>query len=193
MALGLQRLARLDRRASSRIALPDQAQRLQPVHYWLTRTLSHLGDSWVWWGLAYWLWRRESAYGRAEPDRVLNGGQARILGWLSTLLVTAGLTLGVKQTIRRARPGTDTLLYGSGPDQYSFPSGHAARMGVLSMWAWLYGARAGWLVSMLALLVSWTRVRLGIHFVGDVAVGLLLGALIGVVGRIWRGTLHPDA
>lgn len=195
-----QKLERLDRRWSLRLALPKDAHAQAPVQYWLTRVATHLGDSWVWWALAFILWRRNPprhglfgwqaipnpfAERAAEDMWAFSRERTRVAGWWSTLLIVTGLVMAVKHLVQRPRPGSDTLLYGGGPDQHSFPSGHAARMGVVSIWAPLYGWGTGGVVGLIAFLVSWTRVRLGIHYVGDIVGGLLIGALIGLAGRYW--------
>jgi undecaprenyl-diphosphatase len=99
--------------------------------------------------------------------------------WLVALLVALGVNLLLKQWVKRARPGTGNLLYGHGPDEYSFPSGHAMRMAVLLEWSRTLWPTWGWLTWRLALWVGWSRVYLGINYLGDIVVGLGLGGLIG--------------
>jgi membrane-associated phospholipid phosphatase len=205
----IHKLDRIDRRWSLRVALGQEAHAHSPSDYWLARVVTHLGDSWVWWLVAVYMWQR-AAPGKTTVSvattrgliahlttRLTNGlstgkinrPRARVLGWLGALLVTTLTVFGVKQLIQRPRPGTDRLLYGGGPDQYSFPSGHAARMGVLAVWAPLYGRRATGVMMLLAFLVSWSRVRLGIHYLGDVLAGFAIGAALGLAGRVWRRDL----
>lgn len=203
----LQRIIRLDRRLSMAVALPDNPQTSHWTEYWWTRAATHLGDSWVWWLVAWMLWRRGRPSGLAVDGRTvdwrtvdglhaqptwLTPGRATLFGWLLSMFVTTGLVMAIKHSIRRPRPDSDTLLYGGGPDQHSFPSGHAARMGVLAVWGWQYGGGAGWLVSALAFIVSWSRVRLRIHYLGDVTVGLVLGMAMGLAGLVWRRVLYPS-
>lgn len=197
--MNLQKLDRLDRRWSRASALPKSAKEQLPVQYWLTRAVTHLGDSWFWWLVAYLLWRRNEPgrgwLGLAQPadaETRLTAGRADVLNWLGTMLVTTALVMFIKQTVQRSRPGDDKLLYGGGADKYSFPSGHAARMGVVAVWAPIYGLGQGAFLSGLAFVVGWTRVRLGIHYWGDVAAGLLIGGLLAVAGRYWHNTFSPD-
>ncbi|MEX1021447.1 MAG: phosphatase PAP2 family protein [Litorilinea sp.] len=191
-----QQATRLDRRWSMGVALPDNPLDTHAQEYWAARVLSHLGDSWVWWLVAGLLWRRARPTDGAVPGwrgnpPWLTAGRVRLAGWLLTLLANTTLVMILKHTVQRPRPDSDRLLYGGGPDQFSFPSGHAARMGVLAVWAWRYGNVAGWFTSLLALLVCWTRVRLRIHYLSDVVIGLGIGAVMGIAGLVWRRHLHP--
>lgn len=140
---------------------------------------AHLGDSLLWAALFIWLWR--AADSRAAAER----GERRHLlaAWLATVLAANGLTLVVKRFVRRARPGSGVLLYGAGPDVHSFPSGHATRMAAIGVWGLLVFGRRGWLVWPVAAAIGWSRVRLGIHYVGDVVAGAALGAGVGWAGR----------
>ncbi|WFO51864.1 phosphatase PAP2 family protein [Aeromonas veronii] len=74
---------------------------------------------------------------------------------------------------------------------FGMPSGHTAS--ALLFWGallgWLWPARRG-LAYLLALLLALTtglaRVWLGVHFISDVAAGLLIGALLLAVRPYWR-------
>lgn len=173
-------LAEWDRRLSTRIAL---GERTRSWPYWFARTGAHLGDSWLWGLVTIWLWRN-ATHRQAE-----DGGARRRLfyGWSLSLVAQLILTLTLKQLIRRRRPETDSFLYGQGPDEHSFPSGHAMRMGVIATWANDLWPRWGRLLWPLAALIGWSRVRLGIHYVGDVLAGWLLGAAIAGLVRRRRG------
>jgi undecaprenyl-diphosphatase len=168
-----------DRTLSARIACDD---RPRSWPYWFARSAAHLGDSWLWGLVTVWLLRR--AIRNRERD---DGARLRLgYGWSISLAAQMLLTLAIKQLVRRQRPGVGTLLYGKGADEHSFPSGHAMRMAVIATWAgafWPDRSGAFW---SLAALVGWARVRLGIHYVGDVLAGWLLGAAIAGLVR-WLG------
>lgn len=72
------------------------------------------------------------------------------------------------------------------PDRFSFPSGHAT--GVMSV-AFIHAATfhsLAWPMLALAAMVGWSRVRLGVHYPGDVVVGQLIGIGTGLLVRaLW--------
>jgi undecaprenyl-diphosphatase len=94
----------------------------------------------------------------------------------------------IKRNVVRARPNVLTQakpLVGI-PDRFSFPSGHsAAVMSVAFIHAATFHSLA---VPMLALaaLVGFSRVKLGVHYPGDVLVGQIIAIGTGVAVRaLW--------
>jgi undecaprenyl-diphosphatase len=145
---------------------------------WLDKVATvgaHLGDTWLWVLIA----ARLLHHAHQQPT-VDGGRQVRLTWqWIGALCSAIIVTVALKQGVRRPRPLTASFLYGPGPDVHSFPSGHAMRLGVICAWRqWLW-PHAPHLLWLLALSVSWSRVRLGIHYLGDIAVGFALGWGIG--------------
>jgi undecaprenyl-diphosphatase len=97
---------------------------------------------------------------------------------LMTLVVSHLVVQIVKRTVARHRPAKAVRLVSlvREPDCFSFPSGHAtAAMSV----ALIYGVTLPALAAPLliwALLVGFSRVRLGVHYPSDVLVGQLIAA-----------------
>lgn len=113
------------------------------------------------------------------------GGRWRALGVLATVTLAGShlIVQLVKRTVRRARPsnGVGHAAIAAEPDAFSLPSGHsAAAMSVAFAWAVSFPALAP-LFLALAMLVGVSRVRLGVHFPGDVLVGQLLAIATGLV------------
>jgi membrane-associated phospholipid phosphatase len=160
----LTRLDRLDRRLSARIAaaplLPRRAAQIG----------AHAGDLWLWALVSALAWPRQDRATRLE--------------WLAGLVAAAAATYRLKQQTRRPRPVAATGLYGGGADVYGFPSGHAARWGVILVWAARGGKNRLIPALFLALWTGWSRVRLGIHTLGDVVAGLALGVALAQ-GMAW--------
>ncbi|WP_162428495.1 phosphatase PAP2 family protein [Pontibacter pudoricolor] len=94
-----------------------------------------------------------------------------------------------KTFISRARPA-DVAYYQV--EHYSFPSGHAttamALFGLLAYFIYRhnrdkpYRKFIVWAAAILILLVGFSRIYLGVHFLSDVLAGFILGFLWALVG-----------
>ena len=163
----LRALAGLDEKLSARAALDEkQLSKRRPL-FWLAHVGAHLGDSIVWGLVTILLWR-QSRGDQRKRDTVIGWALSFAGGLLGTMLV--------KQAVRRPRPGSGRYLYAGGADVHSFPSGHGVRCGVILTWAGIFWPGAGKLAPLLILWISWARVALNIHYIGDILAGLLLGA-----------------
>jgi undecaprenyl-diphosphatase len=112
-----------------------------------------------------------------------------------TLLLTDRITSGfMKPYFGRLRPshnpelaGKLHLVEGYTGGLYGFASGHAANSFGLALMVWLMLRRfyphAGWLFAW-ALLVSYTRIYLGVHYPGDILAGAAVG--VGCAALVYR-------
>jgi len=166
-------LLALDRTLSNRFALPVSHPRWR-----IAAKLAHLGDGTLIFGglaLAYWAgWQFQ-----------IPALRAAVFAALATILITAAIVFGIKYTIRRQRPrdpaGFVTIKY----DKYSFPSGHSARMSALGGAVLFFSLPLGLLLLALSALIAAARVAIGIHFLGDVLIGWLIGVLCAVAVSLW--------
>ncbi len=94
----------------------------------------------------------------------------------------------IKRSVERTRPAeaAQRLALVGVPDRFSFPSGHSAA--VMSV-AFVHAANFHSLalpMLVFAALVGFSRVRLGVHYPGDVLVGQLIAIATGMVVRaLW--------
>ena len=154
----------LDAKYSYAIRIKDpETNRFKPF----AAFFAHSGDSWFVEIALFviWLFTR----GALHQLIALTAGAVAIL---------ALLVLGVKFTIRRQRPEGEWGAIYRNTDPHSFPSGHAARTAMMTVLAFLMGFQwLGLTLSIWAILVSLARVWMGVHYLSDVIVGVLLGAL----------------
>lgn len=171
------RLHQIDVTLSAQIALAANQRHLRSPQYWPALIGAHLGDSWLWAFLAIYM--GAYAYIKRVAD---NGSDLRsVIVWFASIVAGTMITMVIKRWFKRTRPGTGILLYGRGVDGYSFPSGHAVRMGVIVAWSSTLWGNHAWLAWLLAVWVGWSRVRLGIHYVGDVLAGYGVGACLALL------------
>jgi len=161
----LRRLLAADASLSARLRVaetPGSRRRLASL-------LAHSGDSWYWFAalaLVWWL----SAASRVFIVQLVIG-----------IVATAAVVVAIKFTVRRRRPEGEWGAFYRRTDPNSFPSGHAARMAMLAVAGFAFGHPWFGLVLLLwAPLVALARVAMGVHYISDVAGGLLIGLGVGL-------------
>ena len=162
----ISRLLEADAHWSARLRLAERHAVVRPAAI----LLAHSGDSWFWGPglLAAWLL----------------GGPAwkyRAVWLVAGIAVTAVIVQGLKWGIRRERPQGEWGRFYRKTDPHSFPSGHAARVAMLAVLGLALGP--DWFALALLIwapLVAWSRVAMGVHYLSDIAAGLLLGLGIGL-------------
>ena len=121
--------------------------------------------------------------------------------WLWTrvavaILVAESVSGLLKEWIERDRPPVadpdpDTLV--DLPVTYSFPSGHATVSFACATVLALAVPRLAWPLYTLAVLISFSRVYVGVHYPFDVLVGAVLGVAIAIALRTLAAALRRSA
>lgn len=112
---------------------------------------------------------------------------------VSYALVALGIVIALKAGIGWPRPPESVRMIPLENDPYGFPSGHAVAAvtvygGLASAWGRLDDRRVVAGVTAAVVLIAGSRVALGMHYLGDVVAGTLLGLAVlatcrRVVGR----------
>jgi diacylglycerol kinase family enzyme/membrane-associated phospholipid phosphatase len=130
----------------------------------------------------------------------LSGRRRPAVRGLVSLGVASAVANGpVKLAARRSRPGLDEVpvlrRLSRQPTTSSFPSGHSASAAAFAVGVALEAPVLAVPVGVLAAGVAWGRVHTGVHYPGDVAAGLALGAASALaVTQVWpRRPDHPAA
>jgi membrane-associated phospholipid phosphatase len=158
-------LSGLDATLSQRFSLSPKSS------WWpAVRFTAHLGDAhYIFGGLGLillldLLWTRSN----------LSWG---VLSITASILVALGLVTLIKYAVRRERPRPPGEFVLFPYDAYSFPSGHSARLAALAVSTLHFSSGIGWALVLLALGVGLARLAVGIHYVADIMVGLMMGAI----------------
>ncbi len=109
-----------------------------------------------------------------------------------TLAAVVGLTTTtIKFLTRRIRPNEQVALkYIASGDHFSFPSGHASRMGSLAMFMALLFPTFGWIFILWAIAVCYGRIALEVHYFVDIVGGLIWGSIVGVIFYVIRNYFY---
>jgi len=103
----------------------------------------------------------------------------------------------IKPTVKRIRPSHQfqdaRLLVGKG-GRYSFPSNHAANIAAAMTILSFFFRRYKYWFAGIVILVSFSRIYVGVHFPLDVLAGMLLGVLFSLMWlSIWLCTANHMA
>jgi|SRR5688572_26099843 len=148
----------------------NRSSRSSPVRQ-LFRTVSWLGDGWLWYAVMVAL---PLAYGFPGLLPALHLAATGALGVLLYKLI--------KNHAVRERPYIthSVIECASAPlDRYSFPSGHTLHAVCFTVLLTSYLPELTAALAALAALIALSRVILGLHYPTDVAAGAVLGGSLG--------------
>ncbi|MEU8542084.1 phosphatase PAP2 family protein [Streptomyces sp. NPDC048717] len=137
--------------------------------------------------MLYGWWR---ARVRGERERAVRALAAPLLTVLAFVVSTL-----VKSAVRELRPCQSlravTLEACPAPGDWSFPSNHATIAAAAAIALWFVSARLGVIASVCALAMAASRVWVGVHYPHDVAVGIVVGALVALALGLLVRALAP--
>jgi len=113
-----------------------------------------------------------------------------ILFSLSFLLTALIVTFPLKNLFHRTRPIIGNLKFqiSNCPKDYSFPSSHAATAFAAATILVYFDKKRRWFYYTVAILISFSRIYLGCHYLLDVVSGALIGYLISQLLLSFLGT-----
>lgn len=115
------------------------------------------------------------------------GRKGRIAAVAVILLIVLGDQLGVKllkelfQRIRPCNALSDAFTPVGCTGSYSFPSNHALNNFAVAVFFYRLYPNLKWVLFITAILISLSRVYLGLHYPSDILGGALIGAALGYV------------
>lgn len=119
---------------------------------------------------------------RASPQPAVMGAAL----WAPVgMLVALGVNQAAVAVVGEPRPYAvldHPLLLVAPTVDPAFPSDHAVMAGAVAAGLWLVSRRLGALATAAALLMAAARVYVGAHWPGDVLAGLVLGAVVSLLG-----------
>jgi len=157
----------IDKKLSENLLLREN----QPILNKIASILAHSGDSWYIEIVLFCIW-------------IFSSGMTHTISafFAGSIVIQALFVIALKFIIKRQRPeGSWGEVYRK-TDPHSFPSGHAARMIMLSVIA--YGFQLpvlGSIILVWGIGVSFARVALGVHYIIDIIVGWIIGLCLGLL------------
>jgi len=106
-------------------------------------------------------------------------GRNEALLYLSLLVVAWGLALTLKPIFAVPRP--EDIRFVTCTTGYSMPSGHTLMAFASAVFLHPRAGKLKLLVWVFAILVSLSRIFIGVHYPSDVLVGALIGCLLGLL------------
>lgn len=103
---------------------------------------------------------------------------------LSLILCALIGNIGIKNLVGRLRPfniNTSIKLLITGPNDFSFPSGHTMSSFAPAVLLMFMNKKIGAAALVLATLIAFSRLYLYVHYPSDVVVGAIIGTFIALI------------
>jgi undecaprenyl-diphosphatase len=139
----------------------------------LTILATRLGDGWFWYALGIIL----LIYGGEHRFQAV--GSAAVAAFAGILLFQV-----LKNKSRRRRPCDIEPHCWSRvlpPDKYSFPSGHSITAFAIAISVGMFYPELQPLLLTVAVMIAFSRIVLGMHFLSDVVVGSMIGVVLALL------------
>ena len=160
----INKILELDQNVSRRLLLSEDQECLRKF----AAFLAHSGDSWFLEIGLFLIW--VFTKGKWHSYSALFAG---------AIVIQAVLVIATKFLIKRRRPEGKWGAVYRNTDPHSFPSGHAARMIMLSIISFGLSIQLlGWIFLLWGICVSVARVSLGVHYLTDIIAGWLIGIIL---------------
>ena len=117
-----------------------------------------------------------------------------------SLLITGILTQAIKHIVGRPRPNTviennnfDFNLFSFDSSFHSFPSGHSSTIFIVALVIGFFIPKLKYLLYFLALIVSFSRVAIGAHYLTDIIGGVVI-AYVGlkITNKLFNNYFNID-
>lgn len=162
---------------------------------WLDQLMFIVSGKWIW--IPLYIWFLYLLYRKYNKKQFALMILAIVIGITASDQVASGV---LKPLTHRLRPSHEPALastihlvnnYKGG--KYGFASSHASNTFAIATLLFLSLSETKmkyWWLFLWATIISYSRIYLGVHYPGDVLVGILIGALSGVVAfKLFKKTI----
>jgi len=162
------------------------------VLYWTKLIAQYLIYSIPIFLLLIWFWPKTFCFEKIKPDTTRKNSLKAVIIALIAWQVAARV---IGNLIDRARPAVSIL---NGKEilfhrpTYSFPSDHSTFIFTLAFcYLFSENKKIGWILMVFGIIISISRVMVGVHFAGDVLAGFLLGLIVALSFQFLKIIIEP--